>query len=542
MESSPLNRTSSAPSMVAGRTDASDTSTTNTGTANLGLLTIETARALGHQYLEQGRGKSQSSQDVLTRVTPRTDLSCSPNCSPKPNAQTTWSKILGKAGCLSGDKAHKASGLDNSTLQAAANTANLLSCVIAIRFVAKGAVDAMRNGAVPKGLEVKGKSANFGPHNALIPRDPRLSKIWDQPDRVAQFRLKNESAIESGQVNSVPLQLNAAAIQTMATKGLITLSPYELQGKSSTIYLAAVDSLDHPINPDATFRLVRQAPGLDTFTVEYTCPCGEAWRPLEVLANPDLKPYTADFDLFTVMPATHSPLLKEDLDNFKNTTRELDEKFPESVSASVGASDNTTKKHTDQSPLKAPRVFNFENVEGLDSPSQPRRPSSKRTSIIRAPLPLTPIHLYTPKRQKEPKPTSRLALNMSKLQLAAQTVVSMLAHSERTTPQSEVGSEGYWESQVRIAFNTAHKSLTHIQVNPIKHGNEQNNPAPELVENITFIKPNGEVWFAETEPAAMAMIYLAREEGHLGYLNKGYFDEEHTSARYQSGVQLANSA
>ena len=53
----------------------------------------------------------------------------------------------------------------------------------------------MRSGAVPKGLEVKGKSANFGPHNALIPRDPRLSKVWKDSTKIEELGLKNEKEI-----------------------------------------------------------------------------------------------------------------------------------------------------------------------------------------------------------------------------------------------------------------------------------------------------------------------------------------------------------
>lgn len=553
--SSPLNRAGSVPA-IRSEHPAESSSTTASHP-------VEAAREIGQQYLNQDR-KSHSFRSVLTRFTNRTDTRLgiqieqlgeqqsphlSPHFSPQRAAQTTWTKIQGKAGCLLGEAARAACGLDSPTLKAATETANLLNCVIAIRSVASGAVDAMKNGAVPKGLPIKGKSSNFGPQNALIPRDPRLSKKWNDTANIEDARTKTETALASGEIKSTPMQLDSNAIANMVKKGLIAVNLDDLVGQSTTIELTAVNSLSHPTNPAALFRLSRTTSGVgvftgdftdtfpDTFTVEYSIKLSETdqepWKPLEVLANEDLKPYTADFDLFTVMPKTDSPLLIEELDNYKKGARELEEKF------ALANPDEKLKG------AKKPQVFDFAGVVGLDAPSPkgslssnsasdtPKRRSSGRTSITRSPLPLTPQHLYTPKGPKEEKSTSRLALNMSKLQLAAKTVVSMLARSERSTFQPDVGKESYWESQVRKAFNTAHKSLTKIQVNPVKHGNEQNNPKPEPVENITFIKPNGEIWFAENEPAAMAMIYMAREEGHLGYLNKEYAKE-----RYDSGVEL----
>lgn len=557
MESSPLNRIGSAPAMESEHT-ANGSSSKNSIPDS---TTVEAVRGIGQQHLSQGRSKSQSLRTVLTRFTDRFDTQRgiqiehlreqqSPHLSTQHTAHTTWPKIQGKPGCLLGDAARAACGLDDSTLKAATSTANLLNCVIAIRSVASGALDAMKNGAVPKGLPVKGKSSNFGPHNALIPRDPRLSKNWNDTANIEYARAKTESALAAGKVKCAPLVLDTKAIAAMVSKGLIALNLNHLEGESDLIQMESVDGLGHPNNPAASFRLMRKELGVgeftgeftdtfpDKFIVEYTIRLTdkeyEPWKPLEVLANEELKPYTADFDLFTLMPKCSSPLLTEEMNNFKNGCLALERKF--SVSVQKLSTNKNAHIGSGEMSHKTPRVFDFANVEGLDSASPPRRPSSTRTSIVRSPLPLTPIHLYTPKGPKSPHPGGRLALNMSKLQLAAKTVVSMLAHSERSKAQAEVGKESYWESQVRAAFNTAHKSLTKIQVNPVKHGNEQNNPVPEPVENITFIKPNGEIWFAETEPAAMAMIYMAREEGHLGYLNKEYID-----ARYKAGVIFAEA-
>lgn len=535
MESSPLNRTSSVPAMLPVQNENPTPSTRP--------LLIESLRAIGKSYLSQGRSKSKSLKSVFSHPSQQ----IGPSQAKKTEPPSTWSKLQGKSGCLMGEAARIASGLDVATLKAASTTANLLSCVIAIRHVASGAVDAMRNGAVPKGLNIKGKSANFGPHNALIPRDPRLSKVWRDSEKTVELSLKNEKALESGQVYCTPLQLDEHGIKALVEKGLIKFNPNELRKSYTLIHLTALDSPEHPVNPAVAFRLTRIAPGQTRFAVEYRHSSDahqteENWRPLEVLANEQLKPYTADFDLFTVMPATNSPLLREELDNYRHGSARLDEKY------------GAAQANPCQSP--EPRVFNFENIEGLDSPSQagtpnraddsireiPARQSSIRSSITRSPLPRTPVNLYPTRHADSISPNSKLPLNMSKLQLAAHTVVSMLGHSERLTPQSEVGRENFWESQVRQTFNTAHKSMTRIQVDPVKHGNEQNNPMPEAIENITFIKPDGEIWFAENEPAAMAMIYMAQEDGHLGYLNVQYdANSKDENARYLAGVNLAKS-
>ncbi|MBC7514256.1 MAG: hypothetical protein H7234_07455 [Herminiimonas sp.] len=72
-----------------------------------------------------------------------------------------------------------------------------------------------------KGLDIKGKSADWGPMAGLIPVQQKYSKLAGSPDRIEVSNKEVEGCIEEGYAKSLPLTLGIDRLEELIKKGAI---------------------------------------------------------------------------------------------------------------------------------------------------------------------------------------------------------------------------------------------------------------------------------------------------------------------------------
>lgn len=94
---------------------------------------------------------------------------------------------------VAGDTAVRWSGLVPSHAEQFLQVADEDNVIVIVRPVNPDSTDLIAHGAATKGMAIKGKSSNWGPHRGLIPVEQRFSKLW----RVfAHNRIKRDDEIK----------------------------------------------------------------------------------------------------------------------------------------------------------------------------------------------------------------------------------------------------------------------------------------------------------------------------------------------------------
>lgn len=203
---------------------------------------------------------------------------------------------------LVGENANQSSGLVASHIQQFIELAKSKGTYLLFRPVNKLSTSLIERGAATKGMNVHGKSSDWGPMAGFIPFDQDLSKKHGNRGAVEKGNADNHHSIEPSQqeIAKVALTLTAERLDELQKEGLLKWDQasgnVELEGKGSDVY---------------DFRLVQQGSG--DYAVEYrtknsvTSTLGHSkdWSALEVMGkriDGVVKPLTADYDLFMVAP------------------------------------------------------------------------------------------------------------------------------------------------------------------------------------------------------------------------------------------------
>lgn len=167
-------------------------------------------------------------------------------------------------------------------------------------------------GVATKAMDVKGKSADWGPQAGFIPFDQALSKkavggatgkeLAKRQKAIEQANAKNEAALKlteegRGKVTKMELSISQTRVNELQARGQL---PMDLEPGQP---FAALDEK----GGDTHFMLVENEHGHFDVLVEKTP--GEGFKPLEVMGyqqdgeppRPEV-PVTADYDLFSVCP------------------------------------------------------------------------------------------------------------------------------------------------------------------------------------------------------------------------------------------------
>ena len=161
--------------------------------------------------------------------------------------------------------------------------------IIAVRPVEKICRTLIEEGYRSKGLNIKGKSSNWGPMAGFIPVDQHFSKLSGNPDRVAEYNKKNHEAINVKQTApQEQLHISGNRIKELQQMGILNNSrPVPVaEGYSQGLCFESSPKG----GPTETFEAQQRSDGQwDVFSGS-----GDDRKELMVI------PLTADFDLLFV--------------------------------------------------------------------------------------------------------------------------------------------------------------------------------------------------------------------------------------------------
>ncbi|CAM2005698.1 anthrax toxin-like adenylyl cyclase domain-containing protein [Acanthopleuribacter pedis] len=154
-----------------------------------------------------------------------------------------------------------------------------------------------------KGMDIKGKSADWGPQAGFIPVDQNLSKLAGKAAEVVKYRGKLDQSLDANgsPVAAAPLRLSENRLNELIS---LKILPENFEpGKPFTT--------QDPQNPakERTFLIEKQAGGFEVMVAPPGKGAAEAkagdFEPLMVVGYSDggnVNPVTADYDLFAACP------------------------------------------------------------------------------------------------------------------------------------------------------------------------------------------------------------------------------------------------
>ena len=182
-------------------------------------------------------------------------------------------------------------------LEEQARSRNICIC---IRAVNKYATSLIAAGYGTKDMSIKAKSSMLPPLNGLIPRDQSLGKKGYDPKEAKKYSEMNEKAIEDGVATAVPCTITKARLDELCKDaGLKIVGTWDQRrygrGQMTSTGFSTAE------NPEGTkFTFWGEKRG-DKIAIFRTTETGkEKGQRVEVMANREKRPVTADYDLALV--------------------------------------------------------------------------------------------------------------------------------------------------------------------------------------------------------------------------------------------------
>ncbi|PGT97491.1 calmodulin-sensitive adenylate cyclase [Bacillus cereus] len=204
---------------------------------------------------------------------------------------------------VEGKKAIEGSGLVPEHIEKFKSVAKDKNTFILVRPVNKLATSLIKNGAATKGMNVHGKSADWGPGAGYIPFDQDLSKKHGNKEAVEKGNADNKESLEehADEISKVTLKLDEERVNELKKEGILTIGGtvtengrvYQILQTENEIYEFRIDTKNLEVQ-------YKTKEGKHTILGEEF-----GWRNIEVMAKiveGDDKPLTADYDLFSLAP------------------------------------------------------------------------------------------------------------------------------------------------------------------------------------------------------------------------------------------------
>ncbi|EEL02945.1 Calmodulin-sensitive adenylate cyclase [Bacillus cereus BDRD-ST196] len=235
-----------------------------------------------------------------------------------------------------GKEAIKNSGLVSEHVEGFKEIAKNNHTYIFFRPVNKLSTELIKQGAATKGLNVHGKSSDWGPMAGFIPYDANFSKVYGNQDKVDRGYNDNKHSVEDnkGSITTMKLELNSERLNELVKENIIE-NPFT---EHSEIGLEDEEhwmGISLPQNSKGVgvyeFRIYSKEQIYNSagqkFELRYRKSGSEnTFEPIEVMArviDGVSKPLTADYDMFALAP----------------TLKEIKQKIPSSDwQAAVGES------------------------------------------------------------------------------------------------------------------------------------------------------------------------------------------------------------
>ena len=188
-------------------------------------------------------------------------------------------------------------------LQKLADDKQICICIRGVNPLATGLIE---SGFGTKDMSIKAKSSNLPPLNGLIPFDQQYGKKGFDKDAVDTFNDKNHHALHDKVATKVNAEIPVAQIKMLAqvTGNLEIRGGFlDTDGGSGVMIGTDFKTKDNPGGKQFPFWGERHGDTVKIFKAELqengTYAKGD---PIEVMANREGKPVTADYDLALVAP------------------------------------------------------------------------------------------------------------------------------------------------------------------------------------------------------------------------------------------------
>jgi len=220
----------------------------------------------------------------------------------------------------SGETAVTRSGLVPQHVEAFKNVASETNTILMFRPVNPMSTGLLAEGTSAKGLNVHGKSSDWGPMAGYIAFDQNLSKKHSDEGAITKGITDNQHSLDhdGDKIAAMPLNLSRERVSYLLEQGLIRMSDESgnplPEGKlypNGITYF--VNGAAGKGNANYQFRLV---PGEGSLSVEYRSAEGkkptvgdrvEDWTALRVMSDAkEKKALTADYDVFAMLPKMDS--------------------------------------------------------------------------------------------------------------------------------------------------------------------------------------------------------------------------------------------
>ena len=183
---------------------------------------------------------------------------------------------------------HPRQGMPAEHVKSFFNVASLRDEIIMVRPVDPICKTLIKEQSASKGLDVKGKSSDWGPHAGFIPANQAYCKHSGNKEFLVQkYQEQVDGTITKGIVVEEDLVLSEVRLKELVESKKVVTQTDALTG---TVKCCSVSNYGHEEN----FLLRKE---VDGWHVNY-----ENGKPLKVLADPEHGKLTADYDLLMVAP------------------------------------------------------------------------------------------------------------------------------------------------------------------------------------------------------------------------------------------------
>jgi anthrax edema toxin adenylate cyclase len=214
-----------------------------------------------------------------------------------------------------GKEAIKNSGLVPEHVEGFKEVAKNNHTYIFFRPVNKLSTELIKQGAATKGLNVHGKSSDWGPMAGFIPYDANLSKVHGNQDKVERGNKDNKHSVEDtkGTITTVKLEINSERLNELVQEKIIE-NPFTEDTKTGLDGEEHWRGISLPQGSKGAgvyeFRIYCKEKidnsASQKFEIRYRKSGSEnVFEPIEVMAkviDGVSKPLTADYDMFALAP------------------------------------------------------------------------------------------------------------------------------------------------------------------------------------------------------------------------------------------------
>ncbi|HEU4621728.1 MAG TPA: anthrax toxin-like adenylyl cyclase domain-containing protein [Burkholderiaceae bacterium] len=423
-------------------------------------------------------------------------------------------------GLVCGEEANARSGIVASHIEALKLVAKQQKAILMFRPVNELATGLLENNAAAKGMNVKGKSSDWGPMAGYIPVDQGLSKLWNKPESVVEFNKKNQKSLKKlkNEVIARPLLLPRTRLDELMQKGVIEIdgdSPTRLGDQVRVVVPQHVSDAEQR-NQRYEFRLTQQE--LGGFLVEYRSPrdrASDEWKPLEVMSEAQgERAYTADYDAFAYfVKASSTSLCSQPPPTPMTLSRSSSESslHEQQVDASVPA--QTANDELPKTPFE------------LTSPQSPIQMTAPEARFARFTAAAMRSDSFT---------SSRDAPERQLYDVVGLLRQRFLDPMGRCIKEQGVGYETHWQTKLRAHINAAVR-MEGYDGDIVKHGVEQEHRRePERDTEMFIVTPSGKTFRTRDWDEVQAVFHVAKQAGYYAYVNESYVRDEAKQPRRHS--------